>query len=78
MQCNMQKAIIVQDAGLKEHWSYLKATAVNKAFAEGWKFVSASPFGVATALSGESNNSYFVVAILVIVEKEGATSNEDD
>jgi hypothetical protein len=51
-------------------------TELNNAFATGWRYVSATPVGVSTALTGNPTpyRRGTNAAVLVIVEKAGAVS----
>ena len=65
----MQKAIIIQTRGHDEYHSSLDATELNKHLSEGWRFLSASPFGVSVAEGGETTSGASFAAILIIIEK---------
>ncbi len=64
----MQKAIIIQDCRF-DKTIYLDAKELNQHLSDGWKFVSAAPFGCSVSDTGENQNSSLAAAILVILER---------
>jgi hypothetical protein len=66
----MQKALIIQNLTTSNKNSNpLSSDDLNKYLADGWRFVSATPFGVAAAEGGETNAGSAYAAMLVIIEK---------
>ena len=64
----MQKAIIIQDCKFDDLLK-LDATELNDHFSDGWRFVSATPFGCSVSDTGKDENSSLAAAIIVIIEK---------
>ena len=66
----MQKAIIIRTSvGQYRSQIGLDTTELNTHLSEGWRFVSAAPFGVSAAQTGTSSDWMVFGAILVIIEK---------
>jgi|GEM_PF-1520920 len=63
----MQKALIIQTGG--RHAVSLDTTELNTYLSQGWRFVSAAPFGVSVSEGGETTSEAALAAILVIIEK---------
>ena len=64
----MQKAIIIQGQGQNDDLVGLDTTELNKHFADGWRFVSAAPFGVSVSQGGHASDHTHRAAILIIIE----------
>lgn len=64
----MQKAIIIEHSDWDKRLE-LDASELNRYLSEGWRFVSAAPFGCSTSDGGKSDSSGMAAAILVIIEK---------
>lgn len=63
-----QKAIIIQGTG-SSSLPKLSVDALNKEFADGWRFISANPFGMASSHGGGSKEKCIAAALLVVLEK---------
>ena len=63
----MQKAIIIKTE--PTNYGELDLTELNDHLSGGWRFVSATPFGVSSAEGGQSKMGALFAAILVVVEK---------
>lgn len=64
----MQKALILQKRGMT-NVNPIESSELNKHFSDGWKFISAAPFGVASAGQNAGCGVDSFAAILVIIEK---------
>ena len=65
----MQKAIIIQSFQRDQSIS-LSSKELNDYLYEGWRVVSATPFGVSVSSGGQGNFQPFGAAILVIIEQD--------
>jgi hypothetical protein len=66
-----QKAIIIRTQGTSSdpNLDKLSAAELNSELKDGWRFVSATPFGVGSAAGGENKGRHSAAAVLVIIEK---------
>lgn len=64
-----QKALIIQGSSASSTLPMLSAIELTSDLGAGWRFIAASPFGIAASHGGQGQEKGVSAAILVILER---------